>query len=362
MRCRILAGNAQPAWQSGSMNTTNNTQDDIRWQAVLQRLQQTQFVYAVVSTGVVCRTGCPSRRPRRENVRFFDDLAEAVQAGYRPCKRCVAEDSVQRVASICRQIEECPELKLAQIAARQNLSSRQVQRLFREVLGVTPKQFEIQLRYRRFLQHLQEGCSVTEAIYAAGFRSSSRMYAQVWQRTGMTAGSLRRGAPGELVLYAHQRGELGEVVMAQTLKGLCFAGFFDDTRAGVSALQAQFPAAQLVAVSAGQLEPIASAFEHAAAGDYRQLAGLPLDIRGTAFQSAVWEAVRKVPVGMRVTYQELAAAMDKPQHARAVARALAGNSIALAIPCHRVVPAGGRATGGYRWGAERKSTLLQNES
>ncbi|MEM9621038.1 MAG: methylated-DNA--[protein]-cysteine S-methyltransferase [Pseudomonadota bacterium] len=332
-----------------------------RWQAILQRHPQDDFVYAVVSTGIVCHTGCPSRAPNKENVRCFATVGDALLAGFRPCKRCMQGDAVARVEAVCRNIEQAEEQTLGEIAALHGLSSRQIQRLFRQVLGITPKQYELQCRFNRFMDYVAEGATITDAVYQAGFRSSSSMYGQLRQRLGMNSQNWRNAGAEQLIFFACQTTSLGEVLIAQTLTGLCFAGFFDTVAESREALFKQYAQATHVAVAAHQLEPLASAFEMAINGDYNKLCKLPLDIQGTAFQSAVWEAARQIPVGRRVSYRELAEAINKPQHSRAVANALAGNQIALAIPCHRVVPANGEGTGGYRWGADRKQALLARE-
>ncbi len=331
------------------------------WQILVDRQPQDDFVYGVLSTGIVCRTGCPSRRPKQENVRFFVNVSDAVQAGYRPCKRCIDSAPGRKIVAICECIETSPERSLTGLAEEFGLSLRQMQRLFRQALGISPKQYVLQVRYRKFLSEVEAGLSVTDAVYAAGFPSSSRMYEQISERVGMQVAEIRAGGEGLLLFYAVQSSSLGEMIIAQTLKGLCFAGIYADPAQAVAALEQQFPKAERLAVKATQLEPIGSAMSSAMAGDYNHLAKLPLHIQGTAFQGMVWDAVRKVPVGTRLSYQQLAARLGKPKHARAVARALAANKIALAIPCHRIVPAAG-GDGGYRWGTERKRMLLEKES
>lgn len=340
-----------------------NTQisDEQKWQMLVDRQPQDDFLYAVVTTGVVCRTGCPSRPPHRDNVRFYTTLASAIEAGYRPCKRCLGgHDRHAVVASMCRQLES--DTGVAALARRHGISERQVQRLFKEVLGVSPKQYQIEARVRTFLARVRAGERVIDASYAAGFPSPSRLYEQLRDRTGLSPKGHRHTHLGMPVFYAIENTSIGTLLLAQTPKGLCFAGFYDDAASADAALRTEFPEAETIAVAPSQMEPIRSAFEAAVSGEFDALRKLPLDIRGTAFQCAVWKAARAVPPGQRVSYAEVAARIDKPNAVRAVANALGRNRIALAIPCHRVVPSAGDETGGYRWGRARKAALLAQES
>jgi len=335
--------------------------DEQRWRSVANRIPQDDFLYGVVTTGIVCDTGCPSRAPRRENVRYFDDLADALAAGFRPCRRCLGKsDDCALVALMCRDLEAGA--GVAELAAKHGLTTRHVQRLFRAVLGLSPKAFQIEFRIQSFLSLVRRGASVTDACYAAGFPSPSRLSEQIRARTGLTAGTHKSSGIQEPVFYAICDTPLGLALLAQTVTSLCFAGFYDSVEAAGTAIEAEFPRAERIPVAPDQVEPIAGAFAAAVSGEFRHLARLPLVIRGTAFQRAVWDAARSIPPGTQVTYADLAARIGRPTATRAVANALGQNRIALAIPCHRVVPAQiGKGNGGYRWGAGRKAALLASE-
>ncbi|MEJ2086918.1 MAG: methylated-DNA--[protein]-cysteine S-methyltransferase [Gammaproteobacteria bacterium] len=344
------------------MNTIHQTTiDEHKWRAVLERAPQKQFCYAVVTTGVVCRTACPSRPPRRDNVRFFDSVGQAMAAGYRPCKRCLGrEDNVAVVTSLCHELEDGA--RIDELAHRHDMSTRHLQRLFKSALGVSPKQYQIDRRVERFLSGVRNGQRVVDAAYEAGFPSMSRLHEQLKRRTGLSPTQHRELTMCTPIFFAIEDTALGTLLLAQTVKGLCFAGFYDERGPAKAALAREFPEAETVEVDARQLEPIASAFDAALSGDFDGLERLPLDVRGTAFQQAVWDAARTVPPGTRISYSEIARRLDHPKAARAVAGALASNRIAMAIPCHRVVPANGSSAGGYRWGSPRKADLLAREA
>lgn len=345
------------------MKTIHHTEtsEPARWRALLERTAQDTFCYAVVTTGIVCRTGCPSRPPRRENVRFFETVGQALAAGYRPCKRCLGrEDNVVLVADVCRELDEGN--RIAELAERHGLSTRHLQRTFKTVLGISPKQYQIERRIGRFLAAVRDGDRIVDAAYEAGFPSMSRLHEQFKRRTGLSPTQHRELIMCTPIFYAVEETSIGTLLLAQTVRGLCFAGFYENRDLAETALQREFSDAETIAVESDQLEPIASAFEAALSGNFDPLEGLPLDVRGTAFQRMVWNAAREVPRGRRISYGELARALDRPGAARAVAGALASNRIALAIPCHRVVPGSGASEGGYRWGSERKADLLARET
>jgi AraC family transcriptional regulator of adaptative response/methylated-DNA-[protein]-cysteine methyltransferase len=345
------------------MNTKHDTEtrDDSRWRAVLARAPRRDFYYAVVTTGVVCESGCPSRPPRRENVRFFDTLGHALAAGYRPCKRCVGRaDDLTLVTAMCRALDQGA--AIAEVAQHHGMTSRHLQRTFKAVLGTSPKQYQIDRRIERFLCRVRRGERIVDAAYAAGFPSMSRLHEQLKRRTGLSPTQHREITMSSPIFYAIETTPIGTLLLAQSAKGLCFAGLYDDPERAAADLDREFSEAETIAVGAAQIEPIASAFQAALAGNGEALARLPLDVRGTTFQQAVWDAVRKVPAGERVSYAELARHIRRPRAARAVAGALASNRIAIAIPCHRVVPGDGRSEGGYRWGAARKTALLARET
>ena len=346
-----------------------------RWQAVVGRdgsLDGT-FVFGVSSTGIFCRPSCPAKRPRRENVSFFDHALQAEQAGYRACLRCrpkAVDGNPQSalVRSICRYIEQHIEgqLTLSLLAKEFRRSPFHLQRTFKSVLGVSPKAYMDACRLRQVKQNLQAGHSVTTALYAAGYGSSSRLYERTATQLGMTPEKYRRGAVAAVVRYTifrytivRQPGSpLGHMLIAATDKGICAIQFGDSEQQLQQGLMREFPFA-------------ARRRDDAAMSQWREnltrlIQGhelnpsLPLDIRATAFQRRVWEALQKIPRGETRSYSAVAKNIGMPKATRAVARACATNPVAVAIPCHRVIREDGEL-GGYRWGIERKEQLLAME-
>ncbi|MEO8593543.1 MAG: bifunctional DNA-binding transcriptional regulator/O6-methylguanine-DNA methyltransferase Ada [Candidatus Solibacter sp.] len=337
-----------------------------RWEAVQRRdpAADSHFFYSVRTTGVYCRPSCASRPARRENVAFHASCTEAERAGFRPCLRCcpagngVAEAHTAAVSSACRQIERSEETpNLESLAAAAGMSRFHFHRVFRTVTGLTPKAYADARRGERVRHHLTQKETVTEAIYEAGFQSSSRFYEQ--DLLGMTPTSFRAGGKDATIRYATGACSLGVVLAAATARGVCAILLGDRPEALIDDLRARFPRAQLVAGDAG--------FEHTLAQVVRLVdapsAGLqlPLDIRGTAFQQRVWQALRAIPAGSRASYAEIAERIGAPRSVRAVAQACAANALAVAVPCHRVVRTDG-ALSGYRWGVERKRALLEREA
>lgn len=356
---------------SGAASQTDATalsRDDDRWQAVVQRDKSADgsFYYAVRTTGVVCHPSCASRRARRENVLFFDTLPEANQAGFRSCKRCRPDEATlsrrqaQVIAAACRAIELAEHLpSLDALAQQAGMSRFHFHRVFRQLTGVTPKAYATAHRARRVCAGLTHGSSVTEAMYEAGFQSSGRFYAESDARLGMTPSAWRQGGNGAQIRFAVAQCWLGAVLVATTEKGVCAITLGDDPDQLVRDLQDQFPHAELLGGDA-QFEQLVAdviGFIEAPQGDLN----LPLDIRGTAFQQRVWQALRDIRPGTRATYSDIAARIGKPSAVRAVAGACASNVIAVLIPCHRVVRMDG-ALSGYRWGVDRKQALLDRES
>jgi AraC family transcriptional regulator of adaptative response/methylated-DNA-[protein]-cysteine methyltransferase len=350
------------------METARYQTDDERWQAVSERdpAAENRFVYAVKTTGIYCRPTCPSRRPARANTEFYATPAAAEARGYRPCRRCRPEASagpqaerLDMVLAACRKIEESPEpIGLEALAAFYGLSRFHFQRLFKKVLGLSPAAYAKACRVRRLRAELAAGREVDRAVYAAGFGSPSRVYEQSDRVLGMTPGAFRGGGKGLRIACALISTSLGWLLLAATDKGLCGLDF-GPTREGLAELAARrFPEAELVADDPALMalaERIAAAVD---AGE--ALNDLPLDVRGTAFQHTVWQALREIPRGRTVSYAELAARIDRPKAVRAVARACADNPLAVVIPCHRAVAADGALTG-YRWGLERKREILKRE-
>ncbi len=340
---------------------------DALWAAVLDHdaAADGTFVYGVMTTGVYCRPSCPSRRPLRVNVRFFADAATAQAAGLRACKRChpdqasIAERHAEAVARACALIaasEELPSLEaLAQAAG---LSRFHFHRVFKALTGVTPKAYGEAHRAERLRGELDDGASVTEAIYGAGFGSNGRFYAVSNHRLGMKPSAYQKGGASAEIRFAVGQTSLGAILVAATEKGVCAIQFGEDPDALVRALQDRFPKAELIGADA--------AFEALVARVVGRVEGaadsgdLPLDIRGTAFQERVWRALRDIPRGATASYADIAARIGAPKSVRAVARACAANPTAVVIPCHRVVRSDGGLSG-YRWGVERKRALLQRE-
>jgi AraC family transcriptional regulator of adaptative response/methylated-DNA-[protein]-cysteine methyltransferase len=342
--------------------------DAARWDAVTRRdpAADGAFFYSVRTTGVYCRPSCAARLARRENVRFHDTAAEAERAGFRPCKRCRPDEAgraTERAAAIaaaCRLIEEAEEIpSLAELAAAAGMSRFHFHRVFKAVTGVTPKAYAAAHRTQRVRHELRSGGSVTEAIYGAGFNSSGRFYATSSAVLGMTPRRFRAGGGGETVRFALGECSLGSILVAATAKGICAITFGDDPEALLRDFQDRFPKADLVGGDAAFEELVAKVVglvEAPAIG-----ADLPLDIRGTAFQQRVWQALRAIPPGSTASYAEIARRIGAPNAVRAVAQACASNPIAVAIPCHRVVRNDG-AISGYRWGVARKHALLKREA
>jgi AraC family transcriptional regulator, regulatory protein of adaptative response / methylated-DNA-[protein]-cysteine methyltransferase len=344
--------------------------DDRRWQAVVHRDRSLDgtFVFGVSSTGIFCRPSCPAKRPCRENVSFFDHALQAEQAGYRACLRCrpkAVDGNPQSalVRSICRYIEQHIEgqLTLSLLAKKFRRSPFHLQRTFKSVLGVSPKAYMDACRLRQVKQNLQAGHSVTTALYAAGYGSSSRLYERTATQLGMTPEKYRRGAVAAVVRYTIVRytgSPLGHMLIAATDKGICAIQFGDFEQQLQQGLMREFPFAvrrRDDAAMSQWRENLTRLIQ-----GHELNPSLPLDIRATAFQRRVWEALQKIPRGETRSYSAVAKNIGMPKATRAVARACATNPVAVAIPCHRVVRQDGQL-GGYRWGIERKEQLLAME-
>jgi AraC family transcriptional regulator of adaptative response/methylated-DNA-[protein]-cysteine methyltransferase len=352
----------------------NSLNEERYWQAILGREAgfDGAFVYGVRSTGVYCRPGCPSRRPRRDQVVFFAQPSAAEQAGFRACRRCgpaaraalAADDGdaarADLVRQACRIIAEAADqpTTLSELGARIGVSAYHLQRTFKHVMGISPRQYADALRVERLKARLKEGDNVTTALYEAGYGSSSRLYEQARDQLGMTPATYGRGGLGARIAYTTARTPLGRLLVAATEQGICFVSLGDDLTSLEGALSAEFPAAAIRRDDA-VLGAWVEAIVHYLSGVSQQL-DLPLDVCATAFQRRVWEALRAIPYGETRSYRQIAAAIGQPTAARAVARACATNPAALVVPCHRVVGEGGDLRG-YRWGVERKRALLEQE-
>ncbi len=341
---------------------------DPRWARVLARdaSADDEFVYAVKTTGVYCRPSSPSRLPRPANVEFFDSAAAAEAAGYRPSQRAGADRAMaaaQRaaiVAQACRQIEAADASPtLAELAEQAGMSPYHFHRIFKGTTGLTPKAYAAAHRARRVRAQLGRGGSVTEAIYEAGFHSNSRFYEAANNVLGMTASRYRAGGANTDIHFAIGQCSLGAILVAQSERGVCAILLGDDPNALARDLQDQFPNAHLIGGDAGFETLVASVVGLIEAPSIGL--ELPLDVRGTAFQERVWQALREIPPGTTASYAEIAARIGAPKAVRAVAQACGANHIAVAIPCHRVVRSDGSLSG-YRWGVERKRELLERES
>lgn len=341
--------------------------EDARWHAVAQRDRTADgaFYYGVLTTGVYCRPGCSSRCPRREHVEFFATCEDAETAGYRPCKRCRpgAVSSLDRLAEVvvrsCRRLEQEHPPSLGELAAEAGLSPCHFQRCFKELVGITPKQYARAQQAHRFRKHLITDRSVTQAIYDAGFGSSSRAYDNARDHLAMPPSTFRKGGAGQTIRFGIAPCYLGWVVVAMTARGICAIEFGDDPHALPIQLREHFPRAHFEAAGAefsAVVQQVIALIEAPHTG-----ISLPLDIQGTAFQQQVWQALRDIPPGNTVSYADLARRLGRPKAVRAVAGACAANKLAVAVPCHRVVRSDG-ALSGYRWGASRKRALLQRES
>lgn len=343
--------------------------DDDRWAAVQERDAQadSHFVYAVRTTGVYCRPSSSARLPKRENVEFFDTPEAAEAAGYRPSRRsqgdqtAAANERAAVVAQACRLIEasETPP-NLDDLASKVGMSPFHFHRVFKAETGLTPKAYSSAYRAQRLREELSaQDMSVTDAIYEAGFNSNSRFYETSEQLLGMRARDYKAGGIGAVIRFAVAQCSLGALLVAQSQRGICAILLGDDPDLLVRDFQDQFPKAQLIGGDADFERLVAQVVGFIEAPSLGL--NLPLDVRGTAFQERVWQALREVPPGTTVSYAEIAQRIGAPKAVRAVAQACGANHIAVAIPCHRVVRRDGDISG-YRWGVDRKRELLRREA
>lgn len=340
--------------------------EDEQWTIVRERDESARdhFLYAVRTTGIYCRPGCSSRLPKRENVAFFESPQDARLAGYRACKRCRPDSErtddpvTDAVVRACRLLESPDAPTNEKLAETVGYSPAHFQREFKRIVGVTPKSYETQVKTKQIGDSLTRGETVTNSVYAAGYGSSSRFYENASESLGMRPNQFRNGARGIEIRFASASSSLGVVLMAVTDLGICSIEIGDDIETLTQQLHNRFSAAEIIAADAELSEIVEQviAFVERPSG----LFPVPLDIQGTAFQRRVWEALQQIPAGTTTTYSRLARLIGKPTAARAVATACAANSLAVAVPCHRVVRTDGSLSG-YRWGVERKQTLLDRE-
>ena len=341
------------------------TTGDPRWAAVVARdpAADGRFFYSVKTTGVYCRPSCASRTARPENVEFHATTEAAEHAGFRPCKRCKpdhpAGEQAARVAELCRLIERTEQMpSLATLAQHAGLSPWHLHRVFKAVTGLTPRAYAAAHRAQRVKAGLRKGFTVTEAIYGAGYNSSARFYEQSNAVLGMTPTRYRAGGADIAIRFAIGQCMLGAILVAASARGICAIMLGDDADALIRELQDRFPRAELVGGDAGFERWVAQVVGFVE--QPRLGLDLPLDVRGTAFQQRVWQALQKIPAGTTASYTEIAQRIGAPKSVRAVAGACAANTLAVAIPCHRVVRTDGGLSG-YRWGVARKRALLDRE-
>ena len=342
------------------------------WNAVLSRdaSRDGSFVFAVRSTGIYCRPSCPARRPRREQVSFFQLPEAAEQAGFRACRRChprrapAADPQIELVRRICHAIDEQDEepLTLKTLSTEMGVSAHHLQRTFKNVMGMTPRQYAEAHRLDQFKSKVKSGASVTDAMYGAGYGSSRGLYEKSSARLGMTPAAYGRGGRGMRIIYTIAGCPLGRVLVAATERGVCSVALGDSDSDLTTSLFAEYPNASIdcrdTVISPSLNLWLSKVLDHINGKSPR--IDLPLDIQATAFQWRVWEELQRIPLGSTRSYQEIARAIGKPKAVRAVASACAGYHVALVIPCHRVIREN-QELGGYRWGLERKRKLLEGE-
>jgi AraC family transcriptional regulator, regulatory protein of adaptative response / methylated-DNA-[protein]-cysteine methyltransferase len=343
--------------------------DDRRWRAVMARdaAFDGSMVFAVRSTGIYCRPSCPARRPRRQNVLFFPRPEAAEGAGFRACRRCrpkgvsPAQEQAAWVEDACRRLaaREDGRLRLADLGAELGVSPHHLQRTFKQLMGITPRQYADAVRLGFFRTHLKKGADVTAAVYDAGYGSSSRAYEGAAARLGMTPGAYRKGGQGMRIAYTIVPSPLGRLLVAATERGISAVCLGDADGPLEAALRQEYAAAELRRDDTGLKAWVAGILQRMEGRE--PAGGLPVDLRATAFQRRVWEELKAIPRGQTRSYGEIARRIGQPSAARAVARACATNPVALVIPCHRVVGGDGRVAG-YRWGVERKRRLLEREA
>ncbi len=353
------------------MGTLSDTEAAERglWQAVLTRDRKLDgaFVYAVRSTGIYCRPTCPSRRPRRESVLFFSDVTAARRAQFRPCLRChpgpanALDPNLEMVRRLCDYIQnqEGSAPTLDGLGRSEGVSAGRVQRAFKAALGISPRQFASACRLDRFKARLKEGWDITEALYDVGYGSSSRLYEASSGHLGMSPATYRRGGRGARIAHTIVNCRLGRLLVAATESGICSVKLGDNDQALETSLHEEYPEAEHEAGGPDAFRDWVETIRQYLDGGQTNL-NLPLDVWATAFQRRVWEYLRAIPYGQTKTYHDVAQDLGQPAASRAVGHACASNPVSLVVPCHRVLRKDG-GLGGYRWGLDRKSALLERE-
>src|ERR1041384_1272724 len=346
----------------------HSSEDDLFWQAVQARDARFdgRVFFGVRSTGIYCRPSCPARRPRREQVVFFRIPEAAEQAGFPSCRRCrprvaaTSDPQIKMVRQACRYIEDHDDATptLEALSAHTGVSPYHLQRVFKRVTGVTPRQYAEACRLARFKSHVKKGETVTGAMYDAGYGSSSRLYERAPSQLGMTPADYRRGGKGARISFTTASCSLGRLLVAATEKGVCAVRLGDSDAALEADLLNEYPSAEFHRDDKALSNWVEQILNHLN-GSLPHL-NLPVDVQATAFQWSVWEKLREIPYGRTRSYSEVAKAIGRPTATRAVARAIATNPVALVVPCHRVIRED-KSLGGYRWGVERKQALLDKE-
>ncbi|MDA8480924.1 bifunctional DNA-binding transcriptional regulator/O6-methylguanine-DNA methyltransferase Ada [Citrobacter sp. Awk 4] len=349
------------------MKNVLRVNDDQRWQSVMDRDPDAdgQFVFAVMTTGIFCRPSCRAKHALRKNVRFFVDAREALTAGFRPCKRCqpdkenAHQQRLDKITRACHLLEQDTPITLEALAQNVAMSPFHLHRLFKATTGMTPKAWQQSWRARRLRDALVKGETVTQAVLNAGYPDSSSYYRKADETLGMTAKQFRKGGDKVTVRYAMADCALGRCLVAESERGICAILLGDDDAGLIAGLHEMFPAARDEPADADFQQRVQQVITSINARNTPLT--LPLDIQGTAFQQQVWQALRTIPCGETVSYQQLANAIGKPKAVRAVASACGANKLAIVIPCHRVVRGDGSLSG-YRWGVARKAQLLKRET
>lgn len=338
---------------------------EIYWKAVQNNDAKFNgaFVYAVSSTKIYCKPSCSSKLPKRENVRFFDDFDKAETNGFRACLRCkpkseTANPQTKIVLRACKLLESEEQISLKDLSARVDLSAAHLQKMFKQIIGVSPKKYAEAKRLEKFKSELKKGNDVTDSMYEAGFNSSSRLYENVSEKLGMTPKTYAKGGKDMQINYTITDCELGKLLVARTEKGVCAVTFGDDAKTLKENLSKEYKNAEITENNTN-LKDYVEAILANLKGTNKTL-DLPLDLQATAFQMRVWDILRKIPYGETVSYSLVAEKLGNTKAVRAVATACASNRVALVIPCHRVVRSNGELSG-YRWGIERKKQLLEQE-